>query len=366
MRKSPRRRSPLISPHEANHVSILKTVNMGKFQQSQLEIRLSKETGKISKGTQERFARTIENAMALGQTRAVLGQLHKNTHFRIIDPLEKKVVTDPVCKSTPIRHMWTFEELKDSQGRSICIKINHQLASVLRWLYTSGVHFCFASVMHKPNGLFYQGEATMSTMVYLVALFLPENPNVMSDDPPGTFLSCWNDVRTPKCLDDSMIPTWSERIFKCIECGQKNTVLCTLQASDFEPYIMTMEEKRQQQQRENITRFSTNITPKERDNKKFVCVLGRDHLTMQPLTNIVVGTYDNKEKNETMQEWSKHPMWCVEERFSTMVDWVHRQGWYWTLLFATCNSQHEPGKIVISQWAYFTVIMDPIVPGSYF
>ena len=339
-------------------------MDMGKFHKRYLEIRLNKETGEISSKTAKRFTTVIENAMALGQTKAVLAQLAINTHFQDLTQDESvygkpliNQVTDPICKSTPVRHMWTLQELKTHNDEPVRIQINSQLGCVLRWLYKQGVHFCFTSVMLKPVGIFFSGNPTLASKVFLTAIFLPENPEL--SETPGTLLSLWNDVRTPKCLDSSMVPVWTERVYNAIQTGLKNVVLCTLQLGDYEEYVPDAEEEdNSHKMPEPMAGLFGYKGGKDKDKDEptnpFLCPVGLDHLTMEYLTNVVDYTRDA-------------PSWLVDRRFADMIKWVSYQKWSWTLCFATTPLEKDTSsnKVRISRWAYFTVLLDPLTTDVY-
>ena len=378
-RKTPRRRSPIVSPRPlargvsprnsgsdgsgGSSPSPLSKMDMGKFHKKFMEIRINSKTQDISTKTRDRFTKVIENAMALGQTKAVLGELVHGTHFeQLVDPNDEEEYlrytgrcarqsTNPICNSRSLRNMWTLQELRDHNDKPVRIVINGQLASVLEWLYKQGVHFCFASAMLKPVGVLFVGPPTLCSKVFLMAVFLPENPNLLDGGPPGTLLSCWNDVRTPKCLDSSMVPTWSERVYKAIRCGIKSVVLSTLRFGDYE------EQKQPQQQEQEPyaplpSHMASYFGSEKAECDPFLCQVGRNHLTMELLTN--VSGYN-----------SEAPSWVVDRRFVDMVAWVAQNHWSWTLCFAAEPLESDPTHVRLSRWAYFTVLLDPLDPDNY-
>jgi hypothetical protein len=350
---TPRKRVPVPSPRSAatsasgvngNGGDNVIRVDLGKFRKNYMEIRVDKTTGDISKRTQRRFTTIIENAMALGQTTAVLGKFVENQHFNRYDANNPSSSSDalmragdPLCKSTPVRNMWTMLPLHKHGDSPFIIRINEKLKTVLKWLLHNGVHYCFTSVMVEGGGLLISYPPDMANWVILTALFLPEFPD--PQDHPGPFLSLWNDVRTPKCLDTTMCGVWVERVVKGIKAGVTRVVLCTLHEGDYEEYV-------------DSTYDWGGAT--EAWTRELVCVTPRDHLTMQPLNKIVYYK-------------SSAPQWIVDARFSDMVSWVTYHRWQWTLLFATTPSvkKEYTGMTRISRWAYFTVLLDPLTLGDY-
>lgn len=344
-RGTPRKRSPVPSPRNSSDPhggGDVARVDLGRFQRSYMEIRVDKATGDISRRTRRRFTTVIENAMALGQTTAVLGRLLEDRHFA--RSCAQNV--DPLCRSAPVRNMWTMLPLCRAEGDGdagspFIIHVNERLKSVLKWLLHSGVHYCFTSVMVEGGGLLVPYPATMASWVLLTALFLPEFPT--PQDQPGPLLSLWNDVRTPKCLDTTMYGVWVERVVKGIKAGATHVVLCTLHEGDYEEYVESEYDWEAVEARGLIW------------TRALVCAAPRDHLTMQPLAAVAYYA-------------SRAPQWIVDARFADMVNWAVYHLWQWTLLFATAPSakKENEGLVRISRWAYFAVLLDPLtVAGDY-
>jgi len=294
-------------------------MDMGRLQRRFMEVRLDKATGEISRSTKERFTTIIENAMALGQTKTVLGLLKEGIHFQTYPE-------HTTGRRECVKHMWTHANLNMRSGDPVTIQVNRQLNGVFAWLIGKGVHYCFTSVMVDEPGFVVDFDPVLANFVLITAFFLPEDTQLR--DTPGALLSLWNDVRTPKCVDSSMIPGWTERIIKCVRAGITHVVLCTLREhGDFD-----------------------EIDPRDAHEDAFACIGCRDHLTMASLTN--VADYE-----------SPSPSWVLDRRFVDMVQWVKRHHWSWTLCFGTAPLSE--GRVRISQWAYFTVLLDPLTTTAY-
>ncbi len=141
----------------------------------------------------------------------------------------------------------------------------------------------------------------------------------------------WNE-RTIKCLDDSMFGAWDNKVARAIKGGAAYSILCTLHPGDYKEY-------------------------KTDENNKidFLCCVARDCLTMQPLVHV------------EGFEAGIRPMWQVDERFASTIQWVRGNDKMWTLGFGTRPKEDDPsGKVVVvSLWAYFMILLDPVMPESY-
>lgn len=274
-------------------------LNLQKFQQSRFEC-LNQSTGTLTQDNIDIFNNIVKNAMLAGQTSARIQTLRIGKQY---------IYTYTSGGSSGIAYtVYDTHTKRPFEGpvRAI-LKLN--LNSLLEWIKAQGMHFiCTTSAMKNrvTMNLHHQTHA-LADFLHIVVVFLP--PNLELREKVGPTISLWNSVYTAKCLDQSMVVRWNERLIGAIRTGATYFVVCTLYAGA--DYSICKEANA--------------------ETIGLMCIEPRQHLTMALI--------------------DPDPGWALaQDKFKIMCNWVVQLGYAWTLLTESAECS----------WAYFTVLLDPL------
>lgn len=184
-------------------------------------------------------------------------------------------------------------------------RLNGQMDPLLQWLRSQGIHFvCTTKQMERKLSF---GQPSYAEFLHIEAVFIPEYTDLREQQ--GHVLAIWNTVYMSKCLDNSMISQWNQRALTAVRCGAGYFAVCTL-------YL------------------ESDYIEDNGELNHLACICPREHLSMRPL--------------------EPNPRWKLDSKFNTLVRWVLQLGYEWTL----CCAVGEKDRV--SNWAYFTVMLDPL------
>jgi hypothetical protein len=234
--------------------------------------------------TQESIESTIsilKNALACGQVFAKIQTLRVGLQFHY-------TYTNPELPE--VHHVLTLQPFSDSKARVKLIERDY-----FDWLAQQKISFLFATWKTTEDKTIF-GEYQLADFCHVIAHVTPECVSS----------SLWNAVYMEKCLDESMIKKWTDRLYLATtKIGATYCAMCMLYKNadyaDSDGLLYDM---------------YTVETP-------------RQFLTMIPM----------RQKYQ------------LDKKFHILVTWCRQMSRNWTL-------------VVGGDWAYFVVLLDPL--GQYY